>query len=125
MEKKNNKLRIKRRLTFLWVSLIILLVTPGILGYAVGIPALDLYSVLVDYLFGSFWIATFAVIALMMFIMMVLGGLSLQTVLQYQMFFILAISIAYWRFAAMFSFVVIVSWTIYQIYKWVNSGGAY
>lgn len=61
----------------------------------VEIAALDLWTLFVDYVFGSFFVAVLGVALLMFIIMGVLGRISIYSVTWYLIMFTLAMTIGY------------------------------
>lgn len=111
---------LKTRLTIGIAFFALIIMIPGAYAYSLGLPALDLYTALVEYIFGSFWLAVFAVIGVMFVLMTVIGGLSAYTVIQYIVFFFFAISIGYARLFALAVFVITMFWFITQAVRTGN-----
>jgi hypothetical protein len=101
--------------------LIILSLMPMVMAYELGLPAFDLYTALVDYIFGSFWLAVGFMIGIMFFILTVIGNLSALTSFEFIMFFFYAISIGYSSTTAIFAFVAITAWAIFQVFRAGNT----
>jgi hypothetical protein len=103
--------------------LMVLAILPilGIMMYALPFPMIDLWTLFVENLFGSFWIAIFF-IALLFFIILMLGGISYYTVIIFMMYYFLAMSIGYGNALltvpiAIFSLI----YCMFQVFKWMNN----
>jgi len=101
--------------------LLIIFLMPMVVAYELGLPAFDLYTALVDYIFGSFWLAVGFMIAIIFFILTVIGNLSALTSFEFVMFFFYAISIGYSSTTAIFAFVAIIVWAIFQVFRAGNT----
>ena len=62
---------------------------------AIEIAALDMWTLFVEYVFGSFWMATAGIMLLMFIIMGVLGRMSIYSVTWYCAFFLMAMTLGY------------------------------
>jgi hypothetical protein len=86
--------------------------------YSLGFPMLNLWDLFVEYLFGSYWLAIFF-IALIFFIILMLGSVSYYTVIIFLLYFLLAMSMGYGY--PLITVVIAVFGTmylIYQAFKW-------
>lgn len=105
----------------LFSLLVITTILPFVSAYALGIPALNLWDVFVDYVFGSFWISILA-LCLVMFIILLLGNISAWTALTYQGLFIMAMSIGYGQAIVTIPlWVGAMSWSVFQILQYMNT----
>lgn len=82
--------QIKRPVQLLLALLPIL----GLTLYALPFPMINLWDLFVEYTFGSFWIAVFF-IALIYFILLMLGGISYYTVIIFMLYYFTAMAIGY------------------------------
>jgi len=60
-----------------------------------SLASLDIYSLVVDYIFGSFWMGVIGIGLLLFIIGGVLGRISIWTITWYCVMFILAMTIGY------------------------------
>lgn len=99
-----------------WILGIFLIVAtlPSVLAYSTGWNLPTIWDVLVEDLFGSFWGAV-VFLMLIFFVILSLGGISFYTVLIFEMYFFLAMSIGYGY--AIFVFPVLVASVIYFIWQ--------
>lgn len=82
---------------------------------------IDLWTLLVENLFGSFWMAVIG-IAVMIFVIFLIGKVSMVTTTNYIAIFLLAMSIGYGQdmiFILMFVLVLVVQ--IFAIPRMINS----
>ena len=121
ISKPKNKKDLKKRFAWFFGIMFAMLALPGVLAYPLGLEALDIYSVMVEYLFGSFWMAIFVLMAVFFVILALIGGLSLFTTVQFVVIFLTAMMIGYSRETAVISWVVLIAWSIFQIVRAGNS----
>ena len=121
ISKPKNKKDLKKRFAWFFGIIFALLALPGVLAYPLGIEMLDLYSVMVEYLFGSFWMAIFVLMAIFFVILALIGGLSLFTTVQFVMIFLVAMMIGYSRETAVIAWVALIAWSIFQVVRAGNS----
>lgn len=85
--------------------------------YSLGFPMINMWDLLVQYLFGSFWVAV-GFLLLTFFLILMLGGISYYTILIFLMYFLLAMSIGYgYSLVAVAIFVFGLVYVIYQVFK--------
>ena len=102
-------------------SLIVLVSTPSVWAYSVGIPIFDLWTILVEQVFGGFWLSTLFLM-IIMGIIMVFGGVSSFTIMVYESVFLFAMLIGYgYNIVTIPLFVMLVSWAVYQFARYINS----
>lgn len=89
--------------------------------YSLSFPMLNLWDLFVQYLFGSFWLAV-AFIALIFFVILMLGGISYYTVIIFMIYFVLAMAIGY-GYPLITAAIAVFStmYLIYQTFKWLEN----
>lgn len=94
----------------------ILALTPLASAYASGpgLQMLNMWDLFVEQIFGSFWPAV-AFLAFIMFIILMLGGISFYTVIIFESYFIMAMGLGYGY--PIFAFPVLVGSIIYLIWQ--------
>lgn len=98
-----------------------LLLIPIVSAYPLGLPALNLWDVFVENVFGSFWISIIA-LCIVFFLILILGGISAWTALTYQGIFLLAMSIGYGQsLITIPAWIAAMSWSTFQILQWINT----
>lgn len=111
-KKKQNKLVI--------VLAMLLLFIPVIAAYPLGLPMMNLWDAFVENVFGSFWISIFA-LCIVMFVILMLGGISAWTNLTYQAIFVMAMAIGYGQAIITIPlWVALMSWSTFQILQYIN-----
>jgi hypothetical protein len=89
-------INIKKTITKLNLFLVALLTLPLVSAYTAGpfTKMINLWDLLVVQIFGSFWPAVFF-LTLVFFIILMLAGISLYTVIIFNAYFLLAMSLGY------------------------------
>lgn len=84
---------------------------------------IDMYGFLVEQVFGGFWISIFAMAGIFM-IMLMLGGVSMYTIMWYDLYFIFMMAIGYGQpFISIIGSTIII-YVLYQSIKgWIERGG--
>lgn len=102
-------------------AMMLLVSTPAVMAYSMGLPVFDLWTFFVVEVFGGFWISVFAlmiVIALILFF----GGVSWFTVMIYEILFLMSMAIGYgYVIITIPLFTAVVFWTVVQIMRYINS----
>lgn len=89
--------------------------------YSLGFPMLNLWDLFVQYLFGSFWLAV-AFIALIFFVILMLGGISYYTVIIFMIYFLLAMTIGYgYPLITVAISIFGTMYLIYQVFKYLEN----
>lgn len=117
---KEKWIRIKNKIRFpiLFSLAIIPLLGMIIHFYSLPFPMMNLWDLFVEQLFGSFWIAV-AFIALIFFIILMLGGISYYTIIIFMMYFLLAMTIGYgYPLIAVVISTFGTMYLVYQVFKW-------
>lgn len=120
--KKKNKLDLLReqfqKPVLLLLGFVAFIVTTG---YSLGFPMINLWDLFVEQLFGNFFVAV-VFIALIFFIILMLGGVSYFTVIIFLLFYFLAMAIGYGIPLITVAVVTFsVMYLMYQILKWWNN----
>jgi hypothetical protein len=98
---------------------------PLISAYPASMPAYDLYAVFVEAVFGGFWLSVMGLAIIMYILLGFIGGLSQFTAMQYCVIFILAMSLGYTSMLFLIPiFTALVGWSVYQIFRYINSASA-
>lgn len=98
---------------------------PLISAYPTTFPAYDLYAVFVEAVFGGFWLSVMGLAIIMYILLGFIGGLSQFTAMQYCVIFILAMSLGYTSMLFLLPiFTALIGWSIYQIFRYINSASA-
>lgn len=88
--------------------------------YALPFPMLNLWDLFVEYIFGSYWIAILF-IAMIFFVILMLGSVSFYTVIIFMIYFFLAMALGYGYPLITVAIAVFgTMYLIYQFFKWVN-----
>ena len=97
-------------------TLLALAMIPLTSAYASGplVGMMNLWDLFVEQIFGSFWPAVIF-IALIFFIILILGGISFYTVIIFEIYFLLAMAIGYGY--PIFVFPLLVGSIIYAIWQ--------
>jgi len=86
--------------------------------YSLSFPMMNLWDLFVEQLFGSFWIAI-AFIALIFFVILMLGGISYYTIIIFMMYYLLAMTIGYgYPLVAVVISTFGTMYLVYQVFKW-------
>lgn len=93
---------------------------PTVFAYSVGVPVFDLWTVFVVNVFGGFWLSVLGLMTIIG-IIMVMGGLSILTLIYYEMIFLYAMAIGYSNLIGIFLFGLILFWSIIQVGRLINS----
>lgn len=106
---------------FISIAMLLFLAMPFVLGYEVrtGLGSLNLWDVLIDYTFGNFWVAVFA-IAVLYFIILLFGGISSVTSIMFLAIFIGAMSMGYAPLYAVIVFAASVIFFLWQLVKIIS-----
>ena len=81
---------------------------------------LNLWDLFVEYIFGSYWIAILF-IAMIFFVILMLGSVSFYTVIIFMIYFFLAMALGYGYPLITVAIAVFgTMYLIYQFFKWVN-----
>ena len=100
----------------------IVVLMPLVLAYPAALPAYDLYTIFVEVVFGGFWLSVLGLAIIMFVLMGPLGGLSHFTTMHYCMIFIYAMALGYTHPLILIPFwTAIMGWTVFQIFKYINS----
>jgi hypothetical protein len=83
---------------------------------------IDLWELLVEYVFGSYWITLIAIMITFFFIMCIYGNLSKETASETLMIFFLAMSIGYSLSLAILVIILMLFIDILTINKLLNIG---
>lgn len=93
---------------------------PMVSAYPLGLPIMNLWDVFVENVFGTFWISIAALCGIM-FIILLLGGISVWTNLTYQAIFVLAMVVGYGQAIITIPlWTGVMSWTFSQIIQFIN-----
>jgi hypothetical protein len=90
----NNKDKNKKKTYWLIGILLTFLIIPIVSAYTLPIPMMDLWTLFVDNIFGSFWTAIIFII-IFFFIILMLGGISYYSITLFITYFLLAMSMGY------------------------------
>lgn len=121
MDKENNKYKNKKKTSWLIGILLSFLIIPIVSAYTLPIPMMDLWTLFVDNIFGSFWVAILFIV-LFFFIILMLGGISYYSITLFIAYFLLAMSLGYGY--SLISFFIIAFGIIYLgygVYKVMNN----
>lgn len=84
---------------------------------------MDLWTLLVENIFGGFWISVIGLLAVMGIILM-MGGIDFLTVIIFSMFFILAMAIGYGQPIITIPLTIIIfSVFVIEVIGWFETGG--
>ena len=94
------------------------LIVPFVAGSGEGLPLMNLWDLFVENIFGSFWIAVLF-IAMVYFILLMLAGISMYTILLFFYYYFVAMAIGYgealiWMPLAFFG----MASPLFQLIKW-------
>jgi len=106
-----------KKIKLVLVSLLALL--PIASAYASGplVGMLNLWDLFVEQIFGSFWPAVLF-IAIIFFIILILGGISFYTVIIFELYFIMAMAIGYGYPILVFPVLLFsIIYAIWQVFK--------
>lgn len=99
----------------------LLFVIPVVTSYALNMPLMNLWDLFVEQLFGSFLIAILF-IGLILFLILMLGGISYFTIIVFLFYFYLAMAIGYGYVIVAFAITVFgVGYFIFQVIKWMEN----
>lgn len=86
--------------------------------YALTFPMMNLWNLFVEQIFGNYWTAIFF-IALIFFVILMLGGISYYTVIIFMLYFFLAMSMGYGYPIITVGIAIFgTMYAIYQLFKW-------
>jgi hypothetical protein len=107
---------ITTRIKTIFASILAFAILPLVNAYASGpgVGMMNFWDILVENLFGSFWPAVLF-LAIIFFIILMLGGISFYTVIIFEAYFFLAMAIGYGY--SIFVFPVLVFSFIYLIWQ--------
>lgn len=113
--------KIKGYIQAIVITLISVCYTLTMTGYSIGFPMINLWDLFVEQLFGSFILAVFF-IALIYFVILMLGGISYYTVIIFLIFYSFAMAIGYGMpvitvIVALFG----IAYLIYQGFKFMEN----
>ena len=97
------------------------IIIPLVSAYIQPFELMDLWTLFVENIFGSFWVAVLF-ITLFFFIILMLGGISYYTIIIFLMYFLLAMTLGYGY--SLFSFLIItfgILYLIWQAYRFMNN----
>jgi len=106
-----------KKIKLVLVSLLALL--PIVNAYPSGplVEMLNLWDLFVEQIFGSFWPAVLF-IAIIFFIILILGGISFYTVIIFELYFIMAMAIGYGYPILVFPVLLFsIIYAIWQVFK--------
>lgn len=117
---KEKWIRIRDKIKYPALFIIAIVPLLGLLQhyYSLGFPMINLWELFVENLFGSFWLAV-AFIALIFFVILMLGGISYYTVIIFMIYYLLAMTIGY-GYPLITAVIAIFGtmYLIYQTFKW-------
>ena len=90
--KLSNKLSDMKFYLFILVGT--LLILPSVMAYSLAFPMMDLWTLFVENIFGSFWIAVLFIAAIF-FVILMLADVSYFTCLLFIAYFFIAMSLGY------------------------------
>jgi hypothetical protein len=120
--KNQTKIKPKHKVR-IWMVILgfVMFIIPVLSAYSVTFPAMDLYQVFVEYIFGGFWLSVFGLSGIMFIIMGLIGGLSPLTTITYCGVFVLAMAIGYTQPLIIIPlWSMILFWTITQVLRLIN-----
>jgi len=101
----------------------VLALMPLVLAYPAALPAYDLYTIFVESVFGGFWLSVLGLAVVMFILMGPIGGLSQFTVMHYCLIFVYAMALGYTNPLILIPmWTALMGWTVFQIFKYINSG---
>ena len=122
MENKDNKKKQEkiRNLTALAIFLALAII-PLASAYSLGIPSINLWDAFVEQTFGGFWMSIIVLCAVM-FLILIMGSISIWTALTYIGVFVLTMAIGYGQaIVSIPLWVGVMSWSATQILQWLNT----
>lgn len=110
---------INQRIKTALISLLALLPTASAYASGPGVGAMNLWDIFVEQIFGSFWPAVLF-IALIFFIILMLGGISFYTVIIVEIYFLMAMAIGYGYpilvFPVLAGSIIYVTWQVFKLF---------
>jgi len=101
------------------ISLLALLPTVSAYASGPGVGMMNLWDVFVEQIFGSFWAAVLF-LAIIFFIILMLGGISFYTVIIFEVYFLLAMAIGYgypiFIFPVLAGSIIYATWQIFKLF---------
>lgn len=114
MKMENIKTWMKKNLLMIMVMITFL---PSVLAYTTPLQIPTIWDVVVEGIFGSFWIAVFF-IALIYFIILALGGVAINTNLIFNAIFLLCMSLGYYN--PLIAAMIMIGFVLYGVYAGVK-----
>jgi len=116
---KFTSLKLQMSMSLLLASLLLILPTVSAYASGPGVGLMNLWDLFVEQIFGSFWAAVIF-IAVIFFIILMLGGISFYTVIIFEAYFIMAMGIGYGYPIFVFPILVVsVLYLTWQVFKLV------
>jgi len=110
---------ISTRIKLALASVLALLPTVSAYASGPGVGMMNLWDLFVEQIFGSFWPAVLF-LAIIFFIILMLGGISFYTVIIFEAYFILAMAIGYGYpivvFPLLAGSVIYATWQIFKLF---------
>lgn len=84
---------------------------------------MDLWTLFVENIFGGFWISVMG-LAVTMFIIMALGGVSILSIMLFLMTFFMAMAMGYgYAIITVSLSILVLGWVTFQVISWIERGG--
>ena len=106
---------------YILAGITLLLSSPLVMAYPLGLPITDLWAVFVEAVFGGFWLSLIGLMVIIG-IILALGGVSVFSLVMYELFFLLAMIMGYgYNIITIPVFTLTVAWAVFQFSRFVNS----